>query len=191
MPLEVHEGEVLGLIGRNGEGCVRQTGVTGELVSAYEACMASPERTGSDNEFAQKQGARFLSWGLDGSPNSPHTIYRPGPVRVRFVLEVHTAVRYGHHGITLYNAERQIVWGWAVDNLFFAQGVYELVCEFPYLPLRPGPYSWMLSLWSDGQNVDVWEAVPDLVIGTDNYQHSRDEWNGYLNVPSTFTWTAR
>jgi ABC-type polysaccharide/polyol phosphate transport system ATPase subunit len=173
------------------EGCVHQTGLTSDVVSAYEACMTSPERPAPGNGSAQQQGARFLSWGLDGSTNSPHTIYCLGPVRVRFVLEVHAAVHHGHHGITLYNAERQIVWGWAADNLDFERGVYELVYEFPYLPLRPGPYSWMLSLWSDGQNVDMWEAVPDLVIGTENYQHSRDEWSGYLNLPSTFTWKAR
>jgi ABC-type polysaccharide/polyol phosphate transport system ATPase subunit len=173
------------------EGCIHRTGVTGEVVSAYEAYMTSRERPSSAHEFVQRQVARFLSWSLDGSPNSLHTIYSPGAVRARFVLEVHAPVRHGHHGITLYNAERQIVWGWAADNLDFEPGVYDLVYEFPYLPLRPGPYSWMLSLWSDGQNVDMWEAVPDLVIGTENYQHSRDEWSGYLNLPSTFTWKAR
>jgi lipopolysaccharide transport system ATP-binding protein len=173
------------------EGSLQQTGSTGEVVSAYEAHMTSSERRTAGNEFAQKRGARFLSWGLDGSPNSPHAVYHPGPVRVRFVLEIRAPIRHGHQGITLYNAERQIVWGKAADNLDFEPGVYELVYEFPYLPLRPGLYSWMLSLWSDGQNVDMWEAVPDLVVGTDNYQHSRDEWSGYLNVPSTFSWKAR
>jgi ABC-type polysaccharide/polyol phosphate transport system ATPase subunit len=171
-------------------GSVHQTGVTGEVVSAYEAYMTSPERPAAGNGSGQKQRARFLSWNVDGAPNSPHSIYSAGPVRVRFVLEVHAPVRHGHHGITLYNAERQIVWGRAADDLDFEPGVYELVYEFPYVPLRPGPYSWMLSLWSDGQNVDMWEAVPDLVVGTENYQHPRDEWSGYLNLPSTFTWKA-
>jgi len=172
-------------------GGVQQTGATAEIVSAYEGYMSSPERPASDRTAEQKRGARFLSWSLDNSASFPHSVYSAGPVRVRFVLEAHSPVRRGHHGITLYNAERQIVWGWAANDLDFEPGMYDLVYEFPYLPLRPGPYSWMLSLWSDGQNIDMWEAVPDLVIGTENYQHPRDEWSGYLNLPSTFSWKPR
>ncbi|MGB7436226.1 MAG: ABC transporter ATP-binding protein [Candidatus Acidiferrum sp.] len=172
-------------------GGVHRTGATAEVASAYEAFMTSPDRPSSERTFDNKHGARFLSWALDGSANSPHTITRPGPLRVRFVLEVHSPVRHGHHGITLYNSERQIVWGWAADDLELEPGVVELVYEFPYLPLRPGPYAWMLSLWSDGQSIDTWEAVPDLLVATENYQHQRDEWSGYLNLPSTFSWKAR
>jgi len=170
-------------------GGLRQTGPTAEVVSAYEADMTSPERPSSERTFDPKHGARFLSWSLlDHSENSLHSFSSSGPVRIRFLLEVHTPVRHGHHGITLYNAERQIVWGWAADNLDFEPGVVELIYEFPYLPLRPGSYSWLLSLWSDGQNIDLWDAVPDLLVATENHQHSRDEWSGFLNVPSSFSW---
>jgi lipopolysaccharide transport system ATP-binding protein len=66
------------------EGCVRQTGVTGEIVSAYEACMASPERTGSDNEFAQEQGARFLlGFGRVTKFTAHHLVSGPCPRTVR------------------------------------------------------------------------------------------------------------
>ena len=173
-------------------GALRQTGGTSEVVSAYEADMSSPERPSADRPFDQQHGARFLSWSLvDESPDPGHTISTSGPVRVRFLLEVHSPVRHGHQGITLYDAERAIVWGWAVDDLEFEPGLVELVYEFPFLPLRPGAYSWMLSLWSDGQNIDLWDAVPDLLIATENYQHRRDEWSGYLNVPSSFSWKRR
>jgi ABC-type polysaccharide/polyol phosphate transport system ATPase subunit len=169
-------------------GALRRSGVTAEVVSAYEADMTSPDRPSSERAFDQKHGARFESWSLEGSPNSSYVVSSLGPVRVRFLLEVNTPVRRGHHGITLYNAERQIVWGWAADDLDFEPGLVELVYEFPYFPLRPGPYSWQLSLWSDGQNIDMWEAVPDLLIATENFQHRRDEWSGYLNLPSSFSW---
>jgi ABC-type polysaccharide/polyol phosphate transport system ATPase subunit len=169
-------------------GGLRRSGVTAEVVSAYEADMTSPDRPSSERAFDQKHGARFESWSLEGSPNSSYVVSSLGPVRVRFLLEVNTPVRRGHHGITLYNAERQIVWGWAADDLDFEPGLVELVYEFPYFPLRPGPYSWQLSLWSDGQNIDMWEAVPDLLIATENFQHRRDEWSGYLNLPSSFSW---
>ena len=167
----------------------RQTGPTTEVVSAYEADMASPDRASYERSDHQKHGTRFLSWALlDGSENSPHSFSSSGPVRVRFLLKVHAPVHHGHHGITLYNAERQIVWGWGADDLDFEPGLVELIYEFPYFPLRPGAYSWQLSLWSDGQNIDLWDAVPDLLIATENHQHRRDEWSGFLNVPSSFSW---
>ena len=170
-------------------GSLRKAGPTAELVSAYEMEMISPDRTSSERTLDQKHVARFLSWSLlDGSGNPAHTFSSGGPVRVRFLLEVHLPVRHGHHGITLYNAERQIVWGWAADDLDFEPGLTELTYEFPYLPLRPGAYSWQLSLWSDGQNVDLWEAIPDLLVVTENFQHWRDEWSGFLNLPSSFSW---
>jgi homopolymeric O-antigen transport system ATP-binding protein len=170
-------------------GAVRRTGATAEVVGAYETEMSSQDRASTDRPFDQKHGARFVSWSvLDGPKDSPHSIATTGPLRVRFVLEIQSPVRHGHHGITLYNADRQIVWGWATDELELEPGIVELVYEFPYLPLRPGGYSWMLSLWSDGQNVDLWDAVPDLLINTDNFQHSRDEWSGFLNLPSQFSW---
>jgi lipopolysaccharide transport system ATP-binding protein len=170
-------------------GGIRRTGPTTEVVGAYESEMSSQDRVASDRPIDQKHGARFISWSvLDAPPDSLHSISTSGPVRVRFLLETHSPVRHGHHGITLYNAERQIVWGWAADDLNLEPGLAELVYEFPYLPLRPGAYSWMLSLWSDGQNIDLWEAVPDLLMNTENFQHSRDEWSGYLNVPSSFSW---
>ena len=170
-------------------GALRQNGPTAEVVSAYETDMTSPDRPASERIMDEKHGARFLSWNLpDAPPDSPHSISSAGPVHVRFLLEVHSPVRHGHHGITLYNAERQIVWGWAADDLDFEPGVVELAYEFPYLPLRPGAYSWKLSLWSEGQNLDMWDAVPDLLIATENYQHRRDEWSGFLNLPSSFSW---
>jgi hypothetical protein len=171
------------------DGVIRRTGATTEVVGAYEAAMSSQDRISADRLLDQKHGARFVSWSvLDGSPDSPHSISTSGPVRVRFLFETHSPVRRGHHGIALYNPERQIVWGWAADDLDLEPGLVELVHEFPYLPLRPGTYSWMLSLWSDGQNIDLWDAVPDFLINTENLQHSRDEWSGYLKVPSSFSW---
>jgi lipopolysaccharide transport system ATP-binding protein len=170
-------------------GELRRTGPTAEVVSAYEADMTSPERALSERTFDQKHGARFLSWSLlDASPDSLHTIFAQGPVRVQFLLDVHSPVRHGHQGIALYNGERQLVWAWAAEDLDLQPGIIELVYEFPYLPLRPGAYSWQLSLWVDGQNIDTWEAVPDLLIAAENYQHQRDEWIGYLNLPSFFSW---
>jgi lipopolysaccharide transport system ATP-binding protein len=169
-------------------GVLRQSGPTSDVVSAYENAMSSNDRVLSERNPDKEHGARFHSWAfIDSAADSPHTLATQGPVKVRFKLEVHTPIRHGHHGITLYNAERQIVWGWSVDDLDLQPGITELAYEFPYLPLRPGAYAWLLSLWSDGKNIDTWDAVPDLLVSTENFQHRRDEWSGFLNVPSTFS----
>jgi Wzt-like putative exopolysaccharide export protein len=173
-------------------GAVRQTGPTAEVVSAYETAMTSPERGSGERSFDQQHNARFQSWNLIGaSSDSPHTLVSTGPIKIRFCLDVHAPIHHGHHGITLYNADRQIVWGWATDDLNFPRGQVDLVYEFPYLPIKPGAYSLQVSLWSDGQNVDLWDAVPDLLVATENFQHRRDEWSGYLNVPSVFSWNPK
>jgi lipopolysaccharide transport system ATP-binding protein len=173
-------------------GVLRQSGATSEVVSAYENAMSTNERAPSQRSTGQEHGAHFQSWDLtEGATDSPHTLTAQGPVNVRFKLNVYTPIRRGHHGITLYNADRQIVWGWAVDDLELQPGISELVYEFPYLPLRPGSYSWQLSLWDDGSNIDTWEAVPELLVATENFQHRRDEWSGFLNVPSTFSYSPK
>jgi lipopolysaccharide transport system ATP-binding protein len=169
-------------------GVLRQSGPTSDVVSAYENAMSRNDRVLSERSPDKEHGARFHSWEfIDSAADSPHTLASQGPVKVRFKLEVHTPIRHGHHGITLYNAERQIVWGWSVDDLDLQTGIAELAYEFPYLPLRPGAYAWQLSLWNDGKNIDTWDAVPDLLVSTKNFQHRRDEWSGFLNVPSTFS----
>jgi lipopolysaccharide transport system ATP-binding protein len=173
-------------------GEVRQIGSTAEVVSAYETAMTSPERGSTERHFDHQHSARFESWSLVDAPSeSPHTLVSAGPVKIRFCLDVREPIHHGHHGITLYNAERQIVWGWATDDLDFPRGQMDMVYEFPYLPIKPGAYSLQVSLWSDGQNVDLWDAVPDLLVATENFQHRRDEWSGYLNVPSVFSWSPK
>ena len=52
--------------------------------------------------------------------------------------------------------------------------------------MRPGPYTWHVSLYDDGNLVDAWECLPEMIVATQNYQHQRDEWNGVLNVPCEF-----
>ena len=44
-------------------------------------------------------------------------------------------------------------------------------------------YSWLLTLWDDSGEVDHWEGVPEMLVATEKYQHSRDEWGGILNIP--------
>jgi lipopolysaccharide transport system ATP-binding protein len=166
-------------------GEVRQTGATAEVVSAYETAMASPER-GSGSSAAQDK-TRFLSWRiLEPAGDSPHCLDSVGPVSVAFRLQVNSPIRHGHQGIALFDSERRLMWAFANDELTLDAGIHDLIYKFPFLPLCPKSYNWQLSLWNEKENVDLWEAIPELQVTSPNYQHALDEWNGFLNLPSEF-----
>jgi len=100
---------------------------------------------------------------------------------------VRHAIRHGHHGLALFNAERQLMWAWATDKVLLEPGRHALTYDFPFLPLRPGSYSWQSSISVDHQPLDVWDAIPEMIIAAPNHQHQKDQWNGVLNVPSSFS----
>jgi hypothetical protein len=79
------------------------------------------------------------------------------------------------------------MWAWAAERVSLEPGLHGLTYEFPFLPLRPAPYFWQVTLWADHQLMDMWDSVPEMIIVAPNQQHGRDEWNGVLNVPSTFS----
>ncbi len=166
------------------DGAVRASGATGETVGAYELEMSSPDR----NSQEQRRGsakAEFKSWWIDSEPETAcRSLSSLGPVRTSFRVEVKEALHHVHHGIALFNSDRQLVWAFGTDGLSFEPGLIDLSYEFPFLPVRPGAYHWQVSLWSDEGNVDLWDAVPEMLVLTENYQHGRDEWNGFLNVPT-------
>jgi len=170
------------------DGAVRASGTTGETTSAYELAMSSNESGTSGRAPTSRGKARFQSWSILSSPaDSPRTLDTLGPVRVAFQIEVNEPISRAHQGIALFNADRQLIWAFSADNLSFATGANELIYEFPYLPVRPGPYSWQVSLWNDEGNVDLWDAVPEMLVATENFQHSRDEWNGVMNIPCEYS----
>ena len=166
-------------------GSVRLTGPTAEVVSAYETAMSSGERGSTTGRSEAK--AEFLSWRiLEPTGSSAHRLESLGPVTVAFRLKVNTPIYHGHQGIALFDAERRLMWASANDDLTLQPGVHELIYKFPFLPLCPKPYNWQLSLWAEKENVDLWEAIPELQVASPNYQHALDEWNGFLNLPSEF-----
>jgi hypothetical protein len=63
-----------------------------------------------------------------------------------------------------------------------APGEFEFRHTFPTLPLRPGPYNWLVTLFEDEHDVDWWYCVPDMIVAAESYQCGADEWNGVLNL---------
>src|SRR5713101_4076432 len=169
------------------DGSVRQDGPTHEVVSAYESAMASGDRS----QGLQRGGgttARFLGWRIAAAPaGQQHVLSTLGPVTVNFIVELAERVTSGEHGAALFNAERQLMWARAAQNLTLDAGVHVFSHTFPSLPLRPGAYQWQASLWDNDEMLDLWDCVPEMSIATEIHQHYMDEWNGILNLPSEFS----
>jgi lipopolysaccharide transport system ATP-binding protein len=166
-------------------GQIREEGPTARVVGAYETAMSRGEARSPASAGVK---ARFLRWEiLEPRGEFPHTLGTLGPVHVSFTVQVNEPVERGHHGVALFNAERQLMWAWAADDVRLAPGKYTLSYCFPMLPLRPGAYSWQVSLWNDRNLLELWDCLPEMIIATPVHQHSRDEWNGVLNMPCEFS----
>jgi lipopolysaccharide transport system ATP-binding protein len=168
-------------------GSVRQTGPTHEVVSAYESAMARGERGGRVQHRGPTIKARFTQWEIsEPRGEGAHTLSGFGPVTVKFTIDVRRPTKMGHYGVALHNHEQQVVWAWAVQPLRLEIGERQLCHTFPTLPLRPGPYTWLAALYDEGELVDWWDCIPEMVVATETYQHPQDEWNGILNIPAHF-----
>jgi lipopolysaccharide transport system ATP-binding protein len=169
-------------------GHVRMVGSAHEIVSAYESAMASGDKNVKQPGRGPAAKGRFVHWQIvDPTGGEPHILNTLGPVTISFAVEVYQTLRKGIHGIALYNHDRQLIWGWAVYDRELSVGVHEFCYKFPMLPLRPGPYGWLVSLYDDREEVDAWECVPEMVVATEVHQHPADEWNGVLNMPAEFS----
>ena len=172
------------------KGRVRQLGSTTEVVAAYESAVTRRE-TGSDAAGMGK--ASFVSWEIeDPAGPEPNVLAATlNPVTVALTVDVKEPILNALHGIALVSNEGQIQWSQAIDRLALAPGAQEFRYTFPMLPLRPGLYSWVVSLYDSEGLIDEFTCVPDLVAATESYQHPLDRWCGVLNVPCDFTVDAR
>ena len=168
-------------------GTIYQVGPTAEIAGAYETSVMNRLDGSAHIDGAPEIRNGFIGWEIvEPRAEKPNLLTTLGPVKVKFVVRLSKAVNDGIHGIALYNNERQLMWGWSVKNLQLAEGTHEFHYTFPSLPLRPGVYNWLVSLYDQGQEIDSWSCVPEMVIATEIHQDGRDDWNGVLNVPCEF-----
>ena len=165
-------------------GQIHKAGPAGVILGEYEAALGSGQWKEDARSNGMRTKARFVQWQVDkAESNLPNLLTTLGAVTVQFVIEVLAPIELGTHGIALFNSERQLMWAWATDQVKLGPGTHEFRYTFPTLPLRPGSYCWQVSLWENGQVVDLWDCAPEMIIATEVHQHPRDEWNGILNVP--------
>jgi lipopolysaccharide transport system ATP-binding protein len=171
---------------------VCQDGSPEAVVNAYEAAMSKSEGAPAGSRTGDHARGYFTGWEIINAENaSPHSLDVVGPVTVRFTLKLHEPIKHGHHGIALYNADRQLLWGWAANELSLGAGEHDLIYDFPMLPLKPGIYTWTVSFWDRQELIDVGDLAPELHVVTQSFQHALDEWSGLLNLPSELTVRSR
>ena len=159
---------------------VRADGPAGQVVSSYEAAQMDAEEPGAGN--------CFRSWEIAGQG---HTL-RDGFSEVNFQVQVNLAepITQGHFGLAILNETNFTVIGWGFDGLNLPAGSQELALRAPMLPLKPGVYTVLCSIFNRGNNltggqaVDQWYATPPLVVDTAPLAHSQDRWAGVLNIPA-------
>jgi lipopolysaccharide transport system ATP-binding protein len=170
------------------DGHVSLDGHTHEVVSAYESAMARSDQNGAGKSRPANSKGRFLRWEIANAPgDGPHVLSTLSPVIIKFIVEISEPLQKAVHGIALYNHDRQLIWGWATGEMELLPGEHEFCYAFPMLPVRPGPYNWLVSLYNDLEEIDVWDCLPEMVVATDVHQHQFDNWNGILNIPSDFS----
>jgi lipopolysaccharide transport system ATP-binding protein len=163
-------------------------GPTSEVVSTYEASIHHASLQSNREVIDSHVAARFLKWEIvEPQHERPNVLASMGAVTLRFLLKVNDPIRDGHHGIALYSSEGQLIWGTNATRIMLEKGLYEILYRLPALPLRPGTYSWRVSLFNDRGLVDDWNCIPELIVATRPVTHSRDEWAGILNIPCDFS----
>ncbi len=166
---------------------VRLNGNTHEVVSAYEAAMARGDQESTQSNRPANFKAQFVKWEIaNRQGENPHVLGDLEPVEVRITVNVAQPIKSARHGIALYTHEQQLIWATNPNQTELGIGRHEFCHTFPMLPLRPGCYSWLVTLYDDLELVDSWNCTPEMVVSTESHQSSYDEWTGILNIPDSF-----
>ena len=169
------------------DGQICADGPATPIVNQYEAACsrqaASQERVGDADSKAFFQGWEIL----EPRGERPNALNSFGPLVVRFTVRVNQPLRKVHHGIHLYNSDRQMLWGNCFDGLELQPGTQHFIHKLPTLPLQPGAYNWRVSLYDQEDLLDNWECLPELMVETKPVTHRIDEWAGLLNIPCEFS----
>src|SRR6266478_6041532 len=143
-------------------GQVREYGSTAHVVSAYESAVLSRGTVEAERPDCTRSKAQFQAWEIvEPRSSQPHLLDSLDPVTVKFIVQVNEPVRSGHHGIALYDAELRLIWGMEANSIRLDPGIHQFIHTFPSLPLRPGFYTWRVSLYDGNGLVDMWDCLPE------------------------------
>ena len=161
-------------------GRVRASGPSLEVIGSYEASLVENVPSLNNNQ------TEFVRWSIPGSNGQHNMVINDDPVSVRFSIKLSRRLVNAHHGVLLYDSSNQIIWSAAKDHLKLEPGIREFCWDFPGLPLRPGNYTWFISLWDGGVPVDEMHCFPPLIIATPSRMHPSQHLQGILNLQHEF-----
>jgi lipopolysaccharide transport system ATP-binding protein len=169
-------------------GQIRSDGASTAIVSEYEAAARKVTADIQGRFGAVNYRAKFERWEiLQLAGAEANVLDSHGPLSIRFVVHANQPLSNVHHGIALYDNDRRLLWGTATDGLRMGPGQNELKYNLTGLPLKPGAYSWRVTLYDDLGLLDDWDCTPDMLVTTTPVGHWIDEWAGLLNIPYSFT----
>jgi lipopolysaccharide transport system ATP-binding protein len=172
-------------------GQIREEGPTGKVIASYEAALMK----GAQDGQIDAGSSVFLSWEIGGEGN----ILKDGlkQITLNFKVSPKEGLHRGHFGLHIYNDANVLVASWGFEEVVLEPGLQQLQVTLPYLPLRPGTYSILCSLYTGGNNLtggrllEVWNAVPPLAVDTLPLSHQQDNWAGIFNIPADLKTAAR
>jgi lipopolysaccharide transport system ATP-binding protein len=164
-------------------GQLRLDGPAETIIGAYEqsALLASQ---GSQTETSSQETVWFSGWEVMEPRGSQSNIVSDGSAPVCIRIRVHSQQTVGHGkvAVVLYDSRGFLISGWSFDGLQLAPGEHDIQLSFPGFPLRPGAYSFYISVHDDHEQNYNWTLVPALVIEGTPVTHFMDEWAGVLNI---------
>jgi lipopolysaccharide transport system ATP-binding protein len=172
-------------------GQIREEGSTGKTIASYEAALMKGAQAGQGDAGASV----FLGWEIASEGNTLNDGLKQ--ITLNFTVSPKEAVHRGHFGLHIYNDANVLVASWGFDDLMLEPGLQQLQVTLRHLPLRPGTYSILCSLYNGGNNLtggrllEVWNAIPFLAVDTLPLSHQQDNWAGILNIPADLKIAAR
>lgn len=161
-------------------GKVRGYGPTQSTVGAYEATLLNIEHSTASADLNR---THFLGWEVvQPRGDAANVIGEIGPVRLKFLLNVHHLLQRAVHGIALYDSNHQLLWGTTSYDLSFERGIHEIFYDLESLPLKPGAYQWLVSIFEENHIIDSQYLTPEIQIATSPLTTAPDEWAGLLNL---------
>lgn len=167
------------------DGRLEADGPTLDVINRYEDHMSE----GGTKE--NQSGNCFVRWNLRDGGNV--LTDDDGAIEIRTELNIPEKIVGGHFGIIIINDDGRIVAGWAFDDLTLPEGAAHLVLGLDGLPIKPGTYSLQFSLFNRGNNlnggkvIEIWHALPRLVVNSEYYGHPQKQWSGPLNIKASLT----
>ncbi len=169
-------------------GRAMQYGLIDEVVASYQKSIAQAVDETMNPDGASSSYTGFLTWEIadtdvGDTANKSHMLLQEAPFSAEFMFRLDKPISQPKYLLSLLAPDGKRVGGWEMFEAPLPAGTHKLCCEFPYMPVRPGVYTWSISLWDAGKRIDRATLHPEFVVATKDHSQLRESVAGILNVP--------